>query len=104
MPSPEGLVYPPITNVTLSYTDPVNMTTVTACGDLSGNNSSCSFNLSLTQNGSQTMFNITVEVLSVVGSSVSQRTLSFECEQLLLSFICMRVIFIEPGREILLKG
>ena len=82
MPSPEGLVYPPITDVIVSYTDPVNMTTVTACADLSGDDSSCSFNLSLTQNGSQPMFNITVAVLSVGGSSVSQRT--FECEQLLL--------------------
>ena len=81
-PSPEGLVYPPITDVTVSYTDSVDTTTVTACADLSGDDDSCSFNISLTEDDSQPMymFDVSVEVSNLGGSSVSQRT--FESKKL----------------------
>ena len=79
-PSPEGLVYPRITDVTVSYTDPVNMTTVTACDDLSGDDSSCSFYISLTDDENRPMIDVSVEVTNEGGSNVSQRT--FECESI----------------------
>ena len=81
-PSPEGLVYPPITDVTVSYTDSVDMLTVTVCADLSTDDDSCSFNVSLTEDDSQPMymFDVSVEVSNLGGSSLSQRT--FESEKL----------------------
>ena len=87
-PSPEGLVYPPITDVTVSYTDSVDMTTVTACADLSTDDDSCSFNVSLTEDDSQPMymFDVSVEVSNLGGSSVSQRT--FESEKLYYVIQC----------------
>ena len=82
-PSPEGLVYPPITDVTVSYTDSImTMATAHACADLSTDDDSCSFNVSLTEDDSQPMymFDVSVEVSNLGGSSLSQMT--FESEKL----------------------
>ena len=74
--------------MTLSNTDSVDMLTVTACADLSGDDGSCSFNVSLTEDDSQPMymFDVSVEVSNLGGSSLSQRT--FESEKLYYVIQC----------------
>ena len=68
--------------MTVSYTDSVDMVTATVCADLSGDDDSCSFNISLTEDDSQPMymFDVSVGVTNLAGSSVSQRT--FESKKL----------------------
>ena len=68
--------------MTVSYTDSVDMVTATACADLSGDDDSCSFNVSLTEDDSQPMymFDVSVGVTNLAGSIVSQRT--FESKKL----------------------
>ena len=81
MPSPDGLVYPPITTVIVSYTNSTMTTTPDACADLSGDDTLCSFNLSLTENENRENYSISVKVNNAVGSNMSQRI--FECESVI---------------------
>ena len=82
------MVYPPITDVTVSYTDSVDMVTVVAYDCFIGNRS-CSFHVPLTEDdsGPMYMFNVSVNVTNLAGSSVSQR--SFECESSLENSMCV---------------